>query len=339
MLPKIILRYKKYQLSIVCTLLICCVYLLYTTNHVNSLNPNIERLVFDINHRNILNKDPVNDFKKKDMYLINPSENVCKDCSCDSLQMLFVVKSYVLNFGQREAIRRTWGGKTQLRSKTVFIIGYLDDIKYFVDLESAKHKDIVQLNVYDQYQNVVYKTIYALLWLSKMNITSTFIHFVDDDRFVNPVNIYDVAMNNIRSTELVMMGYMIIRSKTVRNKSWKTYVSPEDYPFDFYPPYIIGGTILTNTKTVRMLAIAVAYIKVIPIEDAYIGIVANSININMKHNAAFLAYTQSLSTLLKAVSSPGYETTYILLRDWNWFQMNYHTIEIKNTNFKKKISG
>ncbi|CAG2243212.1 unnamed protein product [Mytilus edulis] len=294
--------------------------------------PNIKKLVFDVDHRKILNNKVVCDFKQKDMFLINPSELLCNDSNCGSLQMLFIVKSYVLNFGQREAIRRTWGGMTKLRSKTVFIIGYLDGIDYLVNLESAKHKDIVQLNKYDQYQNVVYKTIYALLWLSNINITVQFIHFVDDDRFIVPLNMYNVAIQNIESSDLKMLGYMINRSETVRDKSWKTYISPEDYPFDFYPPYIIGGTILTNQKTVRMLAVAVAYTKVIRIEDAYIGIVANSINVKLKHHAAFFAYKQNLTSLRNSVSSPGYETTYILLRDWKLLHA-----ESKSMQLKKKI--
>ncbi|CAC5386799.1 unnamed protein product [Mytilus coruscus] len=234
---------KIISMFICCTVLICCVSLFYTRNHVNQVPtrnrvkpmirlPNIEKLVFDVNHKEILNKKVVCDFKQNDMFLINPAESLCSNSNC-SLQMLFIVKSYVLNFGQREAIRRTWGGKTQLRSKTVFIIGYLDDIDYLVNLESAKHKDIVQLNEYDQYQNVVYKTIYALQWLSNINITVQFIHFVDDDRLVNPLNMYNVAIQNIKSTDLIMLGYMINRSETVRDKSWKTYISPEDYPFDF----------------------------------------------------------------------------------------------------------
>ncbi|XP_052085827.1 beta-1,3-galactosyltransferase brn-like [Mytilus californianus] len=235
----------------------------------------------------------------------------------DSLQLLFIVKSYILNFGQRIAIRQTWGGRTSLRSKTVFIIGYLDGINHLIKKESKHYKDIVQLNVSDQYDNVVYKTIYSLLWLSHGNTEAEFIYFVDDDRLVNPINIYDVATNNIGSAELVMVGYKLDAVRPSRHKSSKTYLSSKDYPFSFFPPYIIGGTILTNIKTVRMLAIAISFLKVIPIEDAYIGIVAKSVNIKFKHHHRFLPFKQSPFTLWNTASSPGYETTYSLLMDWH----------------------
>ncbi|XP_052088157.1 beta-1,3-galactosyltransferase brn-like [Mytilus californianus] len=333
-----------FQMFIFCLLWICYVYLFFQKKHeknhkhIKKLSIlSVEKLVFDTNHRKILNKEPVNNFKEREIFLINPSELLCGNYKCDSLQVLFVVKSYVLNFGQREAIRRTWGGMTKLRSKTVFIIGYLDGIDYFVDFESEKYKDIVQLNINDQYHNVVYKTIYALIWLSQINITSTFIHFVDDDRFLNPLNIYDIARRNINSADLIVVGYLLNQSKTIRDKSSKTYVSPDDYPFDLYPPYIIGGTILTNKKTVGMLAVAVEYMKVIPIEDAYIGMVAHSINISLKHHAAFFAYKQNLTSFIRnGVSSPGYENTHILMRDWDLLQTKTYSMQLRKKYWKYK---
>ncbi|XP_052085756.1 beta-1,3-galactosyltransferase brn-like [Mytilus californianus] len=280
-------------------------------------NTNIEKIIFDIQLNGSSNVIPLNEFDEKYVYRINPAKSICETFNCDSLQIIFIVKSHVLNFGQRVAIRRTWGGKTILRSKTVFIVGYLDGIDHLIQLESNNYKDIVQLNLPDQYENLVYKTIYSILWLLHVDVEVEFIHFVDDDRLVNPMNIYDFAKHNIFSADLVMIGYKLDLSKPNRNKNSKTYISPDDYQFTYYPPYIIGGTILTNIKTVRILAIAVAFIKVIPIEDVYIGIVAMMANIKLKHHFRFLPYKESPSNLRNTASSPGYASTYILLRDWN----------------------
>ncbi|VDI25314.1 putative enzyme (brainiac) [Mytilus galloprovincialis] len=325
-----------------CMLWICYVNMLFQMKHIQDHKHikklsilSVEKLVFDTNHRKILNKKPVNNFKDKDIFIINPSELLCENVKCDSLQVLFIVKSYVLNFGHREAIRRTWGGMTKLRSKTVFIIGYLDGIDYFVDFESEKYKDIVQLNMIDHYQNVVFKTIYALIWLSRINITSTFIHFVDDDRLIDPLNIYNIATRTINSADLILVGYLLNKSETVRDKSSKTYVSREDYPYEGYPPYIIGGTILTNEKTVGMLAVAVEFTKVIQIEDAYIGMVAHSVNISFKHHAGFFPYKQNMTSFIRnGVSSPGYENTNMLIRDWRLLQSKLRRMQLRKKDKK-----
>ncbi|CAC5359345.1 BRN [Mytilus coruscus] len=318
----VVMKLKKKELlkfGITLTCVVSLLLLLYKQYNWDTLYdvPNLEKVINDIQHKRFSHVNPLNELSEKHIYKINPAKSISKTTDRDSLQLIFIVKSYILNFGQRIAIRRTWGGRTSLRSKTVFIVGYLDGTDDLIKQESRHYKDIVQLNVADQYENVVYKTIYSLLWLSHGNTDAEFIHFVDDDRLVNPINIYDFATNNIDSADLVMVGYKLEAVRPSRNKSSKTYLSSEEYSFSFFPPYIIGGTILTNIKTVRILAIAITFLKVIPIEDAYIGIVAKSVNIKLKHHYRFLPFKQSPFTLWNTASSPGYETTYSLLRDWN----------------------
>lgn len=279
--------------------------------------PALDKVVFKIQSNVSSNVKPLNMFDETFIYKINPADSMCDNSNCDSLQIILIVKSYVFNFGQREAIRRTWGSTTKLRSKTVFIVGYVDGIDNLVQHESTHNKDIIQLNMPDQYENDVYKTIYSILWLTRVNLKTEFVVFVDDDRLVNPMNMYYVATNNIYSTDSLMLGYRLSFSKASRDNSSKRYISPEDYPFVFFPPYLIGGNILTNIKTIKILAIAVAFIKVIPVDDAYIGIVAKAANIKLKHYSRFLPFKESLSVLRKAVSSPGYEATYLLIRDWS----------------------
>ncbi|CAC5391433.1 unnamed protein product [Mytilus coruscus] len=176
--------------------------------------PNLENYI-DIQHKGFSYVNPLNEFNEKYIYKINPAKSMSQTKDRASLQLIIIVKSYILNFGQR----RTWGGRTSLRSKTVFVVGYLEGCDDLIKQESKQYKDIVQLNVSDQ--------------------------------------------------------------------------------------------------TVRILAIAVAFLKAIPIEDAYIGIVAKSVNIKLKHHYRYLPFKQAPFTLWNTASSPGYEMTYNLLRDWN----------------------
>lgn len=70
-------------------------------------------------------------------------------------------------------------------------------------------------------------------------------------------------------------------------------MSWEEYPFVYFPPYIIGGTLLTNMKTVQGLAAAVTYVKIMEIEDVFIGIVATAFKINMQHHSGFVPYKKN----------------------------------------------
>ncbi|CAC5378226.1 unnamed protein product [Mytilus coruscus] len=225
---------------------------------------------------------------KEDAYKIDPSEHFCDYTACDSLQMLFVVKSHVMNFGHRYAIRKTWGGVKQLRIKKEFIIGYIDIATPFIEEELKQYNDIVQLNIVDTYENLVYKTIYSILWLLDLNIETEFIRFLDDDRLVKTLNVYNIASTQIAPSDLVMIGHKLNFPRPQRDVTSKVYLSPAEYPFSYLPSHIIGGTMLTNMKTVKMLAFGILYVKLIPIEDCYFGIVAAAFDIEMKHHSGFL---------------------------------------------------
>ncbi|XP_063417785.1 beta-1,3-galactosyltransferase brn-like [Mytilus trossulus] len=240
----------------------------------------------------------------------------------DSVELLFVVKSHILNFGKREAIRQTWGHVKQLRIKIIFVLGHLHNMDHFADLESKLHKDIIQLNIEDKYENLVYKTIYALLSLSKLNIETEYVHCVDDDRLVNAINVYDIARQNIAQSDTVMLGFMVNLSRPARTMTSKNYISFEDYPFLYFPSYIIGGTILTNMKTIHMLSIGIQHVRLIHIEDVYIGIVATAFKIEMRHHSGFHPFKKTVLSFSSYLSSPGYDHADALLRDWTLIEQN-----------------
>jgi hypothetical protein len=70
----------------------------------------------------------------------------------------------------------------------------------------------------------------------------------------------------------------VIFGTPYRDSSSKWYISLDQYPFDFWPPYLIGGTILTNIEVVKKIAKSFSYTRIIPIEDAFIGIIAKLLN-------------------------------------------------------------
>ncbi|CAC5364305.1 B3GNT7 [Mytilus coruscus] len=267
----------------------------------------------DIQEHDSSNVKPLNTFLMNEACQENQNEVFSE---FETIQLLFVVKSHILNIGKREAIRRTWGNVKELHVKTVFVVGYLQNMDTFADFETKRYKDIIRMKMEDKYENIVYKTIYSVLCLSGLNIKTEFVHIVDDDRLVNALNVYDIAMKSIAQSEIAMIGFMVYLSRPDRKETSKNYISWEDYPFLYFPSYIIGGTILTNMKTINQLAKAVEYVKIVQIEDVFIGMVATAFKIDMRHHSGFSPFKQPVHLLKNTLSSPGYETAYLLLRDW-----------------------
>ena len=139
--------------------------------------------------------------------------------------MIFIVKSFSGNFGQRIAIRNTYRNVKNIRMKTIFVLGYTKEIQTLVDFESETYKDILQFNLIDNYTNLVYKTIFSIAWLSDRKIKTQFVHFVDDDRLVNTIHVYNVALANIATPDMKTIGHKLSFSTPFRRRSWKCYIS------------------------------------------------------------------------------------------------------------------
>jgi hypothetical protein len=202
--------------------------------------------------------------------------------------------------------------------KTIFVLGYTKEIQTLIDFESETYKDILQFTLIDNYTNLVYKTIYSIAWLSDRTIKTQFVHFVDDDRLVNTINVYNVALANIATTDMKMIGHKLSFSTPFRRRSWKCFISVDEYEYDLWPPYLIGGTILTNMQVVNILSRSIPYIKIIHIEDTFIGIIAKLKHIKVEHHSGFLPYYQTGPELINKLSSPGYEDFNSIMKGWSF---------------------
>ena len=262
---------------------------------------------------------PLNNVTKSYSVKYDPALSFCKSVlSCENLEMIFIVKSFSGNFGRRIAIRNTYGNVKSIRMKTIFVLGYTKEIQTMVGFESETYKDILQFTLIDNYTNLVYKTIFSIAWLSDSKIKTRFVHFVDDDRLVNTINVYNVALANIATTDMKMIGHKLSFSRPFRQRSLKCYISVDEYEYDLWPPYLIGGTILTNMQVVNILLRSIPYIKIIHIEDTFIGIIAKLAHIKVEHHSGFLPYYKTGPELINKLSSPGYEDFNSIMNGWSF---------------------
>lgn len=288
-----------------------CYYLQFTYPYEN-----LQDIVNEIVKTGHSSVKPLNNVTKQNNVRRIPSNGLCSKNLCDGFDMVFIVKSFVGNFGQRIAIRNTWGKAEIIRLKTVFVLGYIKDMQNYIDLESEKFQDILQFDMTDNYGNLVYKTIYSMTWLADHNINTQYVHFLDDDRMVNTFNLYNFASTSITQTDMKMIGHQISFGMPFRDSSSKWYISVDEYPFDLWPPYLIGGTILTNMIVVKNIARSFPFTKIIRMEDTYIGILAKLLNIKVVHNSGFLPHYISGLKLKDNLSSPDYKSYFAIIDGW-----------------------
>ncbi|OWF56829.1 beta-1,3-galactosyltransferase brn-like [Mizuhopecten yessoensis] len=194
-------------------------------------------------------------------------------------KLLILVKSAVKNDRLRMAIRMSWGRIKKPNVKVVFLVATSPDSSEFISLESQSYRDIVQEDFVDNYSNNTYKTIMGYNWGVQYCSNADFFLFVDDDHFVDVSKVLAYAQSipmNERKT--LFRGRKVVSGTPSRSDS-KWIISKVDFPFHLFPPYLAGGAFLTSYSCAQRFALAFPYVDFFWIDDVYLGIVANKLNI------------------------------------------------------------
>jgi hypothetical protein len=218
------------------------------------------------NNNNNNNKPPF----YEPTFLIN-NERACESRAADSdgpIFMVFLIHSHKNNYLRRKAMRDTWlslrhvyldevlatatsdtGGSRAPRRKLelahLFVVGSNDDDNNngsssdFIQTEASTHNDILMIDTYDNYRNLVYKHLAIVNWMSQFCQNTTYVVKLDDDVYVNlkplirhlyfkfglefPVN-YKFIYCNVQEM-----------ARPIRQNESKWFVNTESYPFEFYP--------------------------------------------------------------------------------------------------------
>jgi hypothetical protein len=115
-------------------------------------------------------------------------------CESDDSLLVYIL-SKVNNFERRQAIRRTWANKEQYeqlyRTCFVFLVGLGNNSTILS--EALTYGDIVQLNINESYQNIVYKEVAGLKWSHLYASHIPYLFKTDDDIIVDTLLLSDIV--------------------------------------------------------------------------------------------------------------------------------------------------
>ena len=233
-----------------------------------------------------LNEPIINDHPFS--YLHNP-KLLCNNHGKDRpLRLMILVKSSVQYYQLRIVIRKTWGKKI-LQSipdmKYAFLLGHAHNLQYIVDIEQEIYNDIIQEDFHEAYRNNTYKTIMGFNWIVEYCNQAQYVLFLDDDMYLN-LNMLTKYLTNIETTpaKYTFTGICALKSPPVRWDKSKHYVALDNYPYNVYPDYLAGSSILASFNVIQMFQAVFPYVHYLPIDDSYLGIVAHKLNITPVKN-------------------------------------------------------
>ncbi len=249
--------------------------------------------------------DPVN----PDRYpIFLDNDKLCRtdDGGDENIFLLYVIKSRMESFESRNTIRRTWGQEYAVPGvicRRIFLLGIKQNdpkLQQRIAQEHNDHQDIVQGYFLDRYFNNTIKLIMGFRWATTRCKSAKFISFFDDDYFVSPYNLVKYLHTIPDSeTENFIVGYTWRYAVPFRYKSSKWYLSLEEYPYRFFPPYPAAGSFIVSQKTAHKLSIAFNYIKFMKFDDVFVGIATWKLHIPVLNNDHFHFYESQVRNLHK----------------------------------------
>ena len=179
-------------------------------------------------------------------------------------------------------------------TRCFFLIGrsLSHNIQKAVNAEALQHQDILQGLYLDSYRNLTLKVLQGFIWSHEL-CPAFYILKTDDDCFVN-VPVLKTLLGKASSGRNMYIGHVMYdadRRKVIRDTGSKWRVSSSQYSLQYYPPYASGFGYLISWDLVEVISSIFQSINMVPVEDAYIGIVLSSVGITPTHSARFSVHS------------------------------------------------
>lgn len=227
--------------------------------------------------------------------------------SCSSIPpphaLIFVI-SKSINFGRRNAIRRTWGNFAHitsikkfahLRLKLLFLLDIDETSRLNINLEQSIYHDLVQVHLPQYYILSTHRDMAILHWTETYCSKALFTIKTDDDIFLNIfllANVLNRLISNITIDSFaVIYGTKILHAQVVRHSNdprsaEARYITTDDeYPCRYYPDYMSGfGYMITRNARAKLLWAFFRAEKLFHLSDVYVtGILPEYMDIPRKH--------------------------------------------------------
>ncbi|XP_021375533.1 beta-1,3-galactosyltransferase brn-like [Mizuhopecten yessoensis] len=221
-------------------------------------------------------------------YIHSPPE--CDfEATSDSFNLIILVKSSVQHFALRDGIRKTWGNVTSFSNvQVVFLVAFKQSAQTDIDNEAARFSDIIQENFTDAYKNNTLKTIMGFNWPVDRCSQADVLFFVDDDHIVRITNViaYLRTFNKIEMKKLYA-GFRIDKPSVDRRDGSPWSMSNYDFSHVLWPAYLRGGAFIVSSEIALRFVIAFPYVKLLSVDDSYLGIVADKLGMLPQHDRRF----------------------------------------------------
>ncbi|XP_066553797.1 beta-1,3-galactosyltransferase 1 [Amia ocellicauda] len=258
--------------------------------------------------------------RRQAVFLMQPSPSAC---SRAKPYLVNLVTTAPANQEARQAIRKSWGGETEVmgrRVMTLFLVGLTSDPGLAQQLarEFQEHRDLIQGPFSDSYANLTLKTLSLLDWAQHFCPQARFLAKVDDDVLFSPRTLLGFLHRSGVGDGDLYLGRVHLRVAPNRDSRSKHYLPSAVFASDTFPEYCSGTAYVLSRSAALKIAAAAADVGLLyplPPEDVFVGLCARAAGLSPSHSALFsggpnLPYSRCCYQAMVAVHhiSPGQMT-------------------------------
>ena len=221
-------------------------------------------------------------------------------CVCREPPFLIVIiPSLPSSRDRRDAIRDTWGSVANTskwlnetlneKVKIVFLLGRTesDRTRRALEEEYTRYGDFLQEDFLESYRNLSLKTVMGLKWVVNYCNRARYVMKCDDDMIAHiPMILRLLTKKKYRSS---IIGHINKGAMAQRQGLWR--VSPDEFPFQYFPPYASGSAYILSADIIEGLYDMSEHVPLIPIEDVYVtGVLGKIIGVTLVHEDGFTSW-------------------------------------------------
>ncbi|XP_033643447.1 beta-1,3-galactosyltransferase 1-like [Asterias rubens] len=232
------------------------------------------------------------------------NEGACKNRSDKNgnLFLVFLVKCKPEERFDREQIRQTWGGVTEVlgqRILTMFLVGQSADpaVRGMLQNEDERTHDFIQEDFNEGYFNLTYKTLMGFRWVMTHCPRVSYVVSVDADMMINVRNLVQRLKTMPRAN--FAEGNLRTGYKPHRDIGSKWYVTKQEYSRPSYPPWLNGGCYVFSSDVATRVYKTSANVPFFKLDDVYIGIVLAKVKVKPRLSRYYQQYIVNKQVALR----------------------------------------
>lgn len=121
----------------------------------------------------------------------------CATLRSNQSSFVVLVESDIVNFEERQLIRETWGLRLLQEVgnfRVVFLVGmtHSEDVQSKLEFEQHMYEDMVQIGIYEAFNNLTHKSIHMLHWYTHFCESAKYLFKTDDDIYLHIPNLINL---------------------------------------------------------------------------------------------------------------------------------------------------